>query len=63
MAQHVIQSIIIYLSTWGLCEPQRPLVLKGVLNVEVILVVEDGDGLASVGLANLLLSVGVDRDG
>lgn len=52
-----------YLAARRLCEPQSPLVLKGVLDVEVVLVVEDGDGLASVGLTSLLLSVRIDGNG
>jgi len=35
-------------SARGLCEPERPLVLERVLDVEIVLVVEDGDELAVV---------------
>lgn len=53
-----------YLATWRLREPKSPLVLQGVLDVEVVLVVEDGDGLAIIGLGvtALFLAVGGDGD-
>lgn len=57
---------VVTLAAGGLGEPQRPLVLEGVLDVEVVLVMEDGDGLAAVGGGSgsgVLLSVGGDGDG
>lgn len=52
-----------YLAARGLGEPQRPLVLKRVLDIEVVLVVEDGDELlVHVGGGNLVV-VTIRRDG
>lgn len=53
-----------YLSARGLGEPESPLVLEGVLDIEVIFVVEDRHGLAVVlGLAAVLSALGGDGDG
>lgn len=53
-----------YLSARGLGEPESPLVLEGVLDIEVIFVVEDRHGLAVVlGLAGVLSALGGDGDG
>lgn len=53
-----------YLAARGLGEPKSPLVLERVLDVEVVLVVEDGDGIvATLAVGNILLAVGVDGDG
>ncbi len=51
-----------YLAARGLREPQRPFVLKRVLDVEVVLVVEYGDGLARVNGIGIFLSVRGDGD-
>jgi len=57
-----------YLSTRGLSEPERPLAGKGVLDVEILLVVEHRDrlrnflGLNLVGIV-VILSVWGDGDG
>jgi hypothetical protein len=54
---------VTYLAARGLGEPQRPLVLKRVLDIEVVLVVEDGDELlVHVGGGNLVV-VTIGRDG
>jgi hypothetical protein len=38
-----------HLARWWLGEPQCPLVQERVLDVEVLRVVEDGDGAAGIG--------------
>jgi hypothetical protein len=53
-----------YLGTRRLGEPQSPLVLKGVLDVEVVLVVEDSDGLGAIlDVVGVLLAIGGDGNG
>lgn len=54
------------LATRGLGEPERPLVLKRVLDIEVLLVVEDGDILAFGGVLlvlTLLATLGGNGNG
>lgn len=53
-----------YLSARGLGEPESPLALEGVLDIEVIFVVEHSHRLAAVlDLARILDAVGRDGDG
>lgn len=59
----ISRSIVSYLAARRLGEPESPLVLKRVLDIEVGLVVEDGDGLAvRAGLTTLLVAGGRDGD-
>lgn len=52
-----------YLATGRLGEPQRPLVLERVLDVEVVLVVEDRDGRAITVLGVCAILLASRRDG
>lgn len=52
-----------YFSTRGFGKPQGPLILKRVLNIEVILIVENSHRLVTVlGLGALTLAIGRDGD-
>lgn len=50
-----------YLSAWGLGEPESPLVLKRVLDIEVIFVMEHSDVLVVLGIGSGL-ALGIDGD-
>lgn len=53
-----------YLATGRLGEPESPLVLERMLHIKVVLVVENGHGLAVVlGFASVLLAVRRDGNG
>jgi hypothetical protein len=54
---------VVALSARGLGEPKSPLVLERVLDVEVVLVVENSDGLVVLDVGRLFLASGVDGDG
>ena len=54
---------ISHLSTRGLSEPESPLVLERVLDVEVVLVVKNSDGLVVLDVGRIFLAGGVDGDG
>lgn len=51
-----------YLATWGLGEPESPLVLERVLDIEVVFVMEHSDVLVVLGIGSGL-ALGIDGDG
>ena len=51
------------LAAGGLGEPQGPLVLKRVLDIEVILIVKDGNVLAVIGVGGIKAGLPLSGDG